>query len=105
MRVLHATTGCERSRSRDFLDSRSTNLQRRTRQQLESRKTTIDTGLLKKATQRLARGQQLIMAKKLMGVYLSEMGPKAEAAEQLSQLANDQPDLLLTLAMLYAEIG
>ncbi len=54
---------------------------------------------------KLARGQQLVTAKKLMGVYLAEMGLKSEAAERLSELAHDQPDLLLSLAMLYAETG
>lgn len=54
---------------------------------------------------RSARGQQLVTAKKLMGIYLSEMGLKAEAAQHLSELAHNQPDLLLTLAMLYQDIG
>jgi hypothetical protein len=52
-----------------------------------------------------ARGNDLIVAKKLMGVYLSQMGATAEAEKYLAELANDQPDLLLTLALLNRQIG
>ncbi len=53
----------------------------------------------------MLQGNDLIVAKKLMGVYLSQMGATAEAIQYLAELANDQPDLLLTLAVLNRQIG
>ena len=54
---------------------------------------------------RHARGDNLQLAKKLMGIYLANMGLKSEAAEQFAELAGEQPDLLLGLALLHEETG